>query len=258
MGPKPSITVQVENGPGNYYIALLHESGDKTQPESVLNPDTLDDSSVQDYLKGFYHDGWVYHMSPVGSNCYRSNPENIYRFGYMVPDIVKVILISSDGTVYISDSLDVKEFNAQITYDVTTGTLNEKPDTGKPLKRAGLMMTFLVLTLALELIILKLFKYPLSKRNTVSFIIINVLTNIPYTGFLLLGLFDRANLPVILLVPFMELIITIVESVFYVFALRDGSGKKTGLKNFLYGIVANVFSAVMGDAVIIGFWTMTP
>ncbi|MBR3643180.1 MAG: hypothetical protein IKN57_06690 [Parasporobacterium sp.] len=254
MGPKRSITVQVKNGPSDYYLALLQCPKGTTGSESELFLDPVDDSSVQAYLKDFYHEGWVYHVSPVGPNYYKSDSEHRYNFGYMVPDIVRVILISSDGTVYLSDRLDVEEFNAKITYDVAAGTLDEQPDTYKPLRRAILMITCLVLTLALELLILKLFRYPFTKHNIICFTIINVITNIPFTFLLLFGLFDRASLPLVVIMFFMEIIITIVESVFYLFTLRSRSGEKRKFKNFLYGIVSNVFSAVMGDVIIFVFW----
>ncbi len=254
MGPKRSITVQVKNGPSDYYLALLQCPKGTTGSESELFLDPVDDSSVQAYLKDFYHEGWVYHVSPVGLNYYKSDSKHRYNFGYMVPDIVRVILISSDGTVYLSDRLDVQEFNAKITYDVAAGTLDEQLDTYKPLRRAILMITCLVLTLALELLILKLFQYPFTKHNIKCFTIINVLTNIPFTFLLLFGLFDRASLPLAVIMFFMEIIITIVESVFYLFTLRSRSGEKRKLKNFLYGIVSNVFSAVMGDVIIFVFW----
>ena len=257
MGPKPSIKVQVVNGPLDYYTALLREQSERVDTNSELTLDVVDDETVHDYLEDFYYDGWVYHKSPVGGNCFKSNLENEYKYGYMVPDVVRVILISSDGTVYLSDSLDVREFDASITYDVKAGTLTEKLDTFKPVRRAILMLTCLVLTLGLEFIILLLFRYPLTKNNIIWFFAINVLTNIPFTFALLIGLFDRASIVMMVIPIFMEVIITIVESVFYIFTLKDKSGEKKRVKNFFYVVVANIFSALMGDVIVYVFWMIS-
>ncbi|MCR5733431.1 MAG: hypothetical protein K6G22_02385 [Lachnospiraceae bacterium] len=52
-GPKRSITVHVENGPSDYYVALLQCPKGTTGRESELFLETVDDLSVQDYLKDF-------------------------------------------------------------------------------------------------------------------------------------------------------------------------------------------------------------
>ena len=253
VGPKPSINVKVFNGPSDYYIALLKKS-ESTKTNSELHMDTVDYSSVCDYLENFCYDGWIHHTTPLGFEIDKSNSRNEHKYGYMVPDIVRVIIISSDGTVYISDSLDVREFNAYIYYDVATGTLTENLGVSRPVKRLMLLIICLLLTLGLEFIVFKLFKYPFTKRNILCFIIINVATNIPFTYALLAGLLDWANIIFMQLLLFLEVIITIVESVFYIFALKEKTGEKKKLKNFLYGVVANVFSAVMGDVFMLFYW----
>lgn len=61
MGPKRSITVQVKNGPSDYYLALLQCPKGTIGSESELFLDPVDDSSVQAYLKDFYHDSIYSH-----------------------------------------------------------------------------------------------------------------------------------------------------------------------------------------------------
>ena len=252
MGAKPSITLTVVNGPKSYYVALLTDVRDKQGDNSELKLENVDSDSVRAYLEDFQYDGWDFFQSPVGSNIFEYHSENEFYFGYMVPDRVRVILISSDGTVYISDELDVEDFDSQITYDVQAGTLTEKLDEYKGVRGVLYVILCFVLTLVFEFLILKLFRYPLTRWNVICFNIINMLTNIPLNAVnYFLGM--KADLPLLVIWFFLEILIIFIEGIFYIFTLKDKEGHRRKFKNFAYGVIANVFSAVMGFAILIAF-----
>ena len=252
-GAKPSITLRVENAPQDYYVALLDNWLGKDGQNSELKLDEVNDETVKAYLESFIYDGWYMFDNPVGKNIRRSNPENEYDFGYMVPDPFRVIVISTDGTVYISEVLDQKEFNADCTYDVATGTLTEERG-AKVARRIIYIAICYILTLCFELIVLVLFKYPLNLRNIICFLLINTLTNIPFNCYIMNS---TAGLPVIVMGFFLEILIILVEGFFYAFTLRDAEGNMRFGKSFLYGVVANIFSEVMGIVLLIVYAFIT-
>ena len=246
MGPKPSITIHVENGPSEYYLALLCSPRGITGTNSDLKLENVNEVTVQNYLKDFFYDEWVFSESPVGDNIISSRDTTEFYFGYMVPDDFKVIIISTDGTVYLSDHINPEEFNADITYDVATGKLTETIE-DRTLRHSIYVVVCYLLTLAMELVVLLLFKYPFNKRNLFCFLLINTITNIPFSIFLIN---QRASIPMIIIWFFLEIIIMLLEGVFYLITLRDAEGRRRKLKSFLYGVVANIASATLGTIIL--------
>ncbi len=251
MGPKPSIDLTVVNAPESYYVALLAnwatpEERGVPNVNSELKLDDVNDESVVEYLKGFLYDGWFYHETPVGDSYYRSNVENRYIFDYSVPNPFKVIIIDADGEVYISDVLGQEEFNATCVYDMATGTLVENR-TNQVLGRISYVAGCYVITLVVEGIILKLFRYPFTKRNVFSFLFINTVTNIPLNHYLVYGSLSgiAAAFFILFFWPLIEVAIMLIEGAFYAYMLRDRDGKNRVTRGFVYSLVANIASATM-------------
>ena len=255
MGAKPSIDLKVVNGPDDYYVALLGKGRDvEGRENSELKLEEVNDESVEEYLKAFVNDGWTCFVSPnVHDLGNRSNETGEYYHSYMVPDPFRVIVIGTDGNVFLSSELDQEEFNSKCTYDVAAGTLTEEIDKNKDIKKAGYVALCLIVTLVSELIVLKLFRYPFSKVNLICFFIINVITNLslniwlvkcsssPMAGFIFL-------IPMYVLEP----LIIIIESIFFAGVLKDAEGKRHPIKSLIYGVVANIFSVVVGLIVLCG------
>ena len=239
------------NAPESYYVALLAnwatpEERGVPNVNSELKLDDVNDESVVEYLKGFLYDGWFYHETPVGDSYYRSNVEDRYIFDYSVPNPFKVIIIDADGEVYISDVLGQEEFNATCVYDMATGTLVENR-TNQVLGRISYVAGCYVITLVVEGIILKLFRYPFTKRNVFSFLFINTVTNIPLNHYLVYGSLSgiAAAFFILFFWPLIEVAIMLIEGAFYAYMLRDRDGKNRVTRGFVYSLVANIASATM-------------
>ena len=257
MGAKPSISITIENGPKEYYIALLEKRdyGIENTVESSTNVivQNVDDEGVYNFLKTFRYDGYVFFESPVGSNVKKSdkneNPEEIYHFTYMVPSDFRVILIDTDGNLYLSESHTKKEFKAICTYDVATSSIVEEEGKSRIISIITIIICF-ILTLVIEFLILIGFRYPLIKRNVLVFLITNALTNIPYNIFLI-STVSRIDVMLILINFFAEIIITLIETLIYCFTLLNKEQMVKYGKNILYGILANIASSILGSIVII-------
>ena len=247
IGPKPSIRVTLENAPSDYYIALLKPAKEE-KTNSSLSLDQVDDKSVNAYLKSFYYEGWEWYEQPVLLNVFRNGGEsNTHRFGYMVPTFFRVIVIASDGTVFISNEVERQEFNAVFTYDVATGTLTEKLQ-NTVVKRWLKVAICFVLTLVIEFIVLVLFGYPKTKRNILSVLAANAITNIPMNIYLMwfYNWNPRNMIEPFFVILILEVYVFLVEIFFYRAFLKDKDGKKDTSKNIHYALAANAASLVIG------------
>ena len=120
MGAKPSISITIENGPDEYFVALLEKRNygieNTVETSTDVKVENVTEESVYNFLKSFRYDGYVFFESPVGSNVKKSdkneNPAEIYHFTYMVPSDFRVILIDTDGNLYLSESHTKMEFKA--------------------------------------------------------------------------------------------------------------------------------------------------
>ncbi len=247
MGPKPSITLTVENAPSDYYVALLTNKYSKDEQQSNLYLAEVNEESVNAYLESFSYDGWSWFQQPLHHDVRSKNEKGIYRFDYMVPNPFRVILISGDGRVLLSETLSQKEYNADCVYDAAEGTLKETGVGTKTLTRIISIVLCFVLTLVIELFVLWLFGYPFNKRNIIHFLIINTITQLSLNTFLI------ATVDGILLFVFggvyIEGFIMLTEGIYYAVTLRDKEGNRRGAKAFLYSIVANLSSIVIGSIV---------
>jgi hypothetical protein len=167
----------------------------------------------------------------------------------MVPSDFRVILIDTDGNLYLSESYTKKEFKAICTYDVATSSIVEEEGKSRIISIITIIICF-ILTLVIEFLILIGFRYPLIKRNVLVFLITNTLTNIPYNIFLI-STVSRIDVMLILINFFAEIIITLIETLIYCFTLLNKEQMVKYGKNILYGILANIASSILGSIVII-------
>lgn len=247
MGAKPSIEIHLVNEPDqHFYLALLTRERGSSGTNCELKLDDVNEETVQKYLEDFFYNDCQFFKSPVGQNIHEKQEDGTYYYRYMVPDDFKVIIICDDGTVYLSDNINPKEFDAVIVYDVDTGTLIEQIEnkTGRHILYIAICY---LLTLAFELMILKLFGYPFTKRNILCFILINTITNIPFNVF---QINQHSSIAMVLLWLFAEFLIMLIESIFYLITLRDSDGKPRRGKSFAYGVVANLVSTALGVAIL--------
>ena len=247
MGAKPSIEIRLVNEPDqHFYLALLTRERGGTGTNCELKLDNVNEETVQKYLEDFFYNDWQFFQSPVGQNIYEKQEDGLYYYGYMIPDDFKIIIICDDGTVYLSDNINPKKFDAVVVYDVDAGTLTEQIE-NKTGRHILYVVLCYLLTLAIELLILKLFGYPFTKRNIFCFVLINTITNIPFNIFLIN---QHSDIVMVILWLFAEFLIMLIESIFYLITLRDSEGKPRRGKSFLYGVVANLASAILGLAIL--------
>lgn len=234
MGPKPSITLTVENAPDEYYIALLNYLERDKKENSPLYVSDYDADVVKEYLDNFYYEGWDLFDWHGFKNA---DPEHRYTFTYMVPDPFRVLIITADGIVHISDKMDQHEYWCDCYYDFETGRITENivDTTWQRVYKIALGYIF---TLISEGFVLFIFGYPFIKENILSFIKINTITQIG------LNIISFNSIGFIFLFCFVisEFVIILVEAVYYTNRLKSKNNELRKAKNFIYGVAANLFS----------------
>ena len=266
FGPKPQLTVRVENAPQElYYLDLLAEgswdaedvdSSDGIEwsyhdKEDTLDPDLL--ALLRDNVPAGWHACVAQGTTgaPIYGELYSENTDasgnDLHVFGYHgVPSTYRIILVTQSGKVWISDTLERKVLQSSVTVhwaddpESTTVTI--------PSTVTGYLLQFLatlVPTLLIEGALLLLFRYSW-KKNWEAFLLVNVLTQ----GFLAIASVSvtaHSGVSAWYLFFFLlpaELIILLVE--LYLYA---GCGFLTGHSKgraAAYAITANLASAVLG------------
>ena len=254
IGAKPSVDITVENGPDDFYIALLDNYLTDENSEMVMQLEEFDPSSetIEEYLENFSYEGWYYYSFNSRDFYFEKNSSDTYSFTYMIPSVFRILIIEKNGKVTVSEPFDRREYQATVTYDVAANTITEHW-VGKEAKRIGTIALCFIFTLLAEGLMLKIFRYPFNKRNLISFLVINALTNIPLNRMLV---YSRGGWPVLFVYVFFEIVICLVEATFYCFTLVNADGTRHAGKNFGYGILANVFSIVMGIVLYMAYFVV--
>ena len=242
------IRIEVENPPeGTYYIALLekNQNTEGTLPSFESERQTYakkseEEQEILDFLFSFSYDGYIFHTTPVGSNCFQSNERHTYKFYYSVPKDFRVILISVDGPIYISEAVNRNHFNSECTFDAATGKLTEKPWSVSHYL-FSVVGCFLV-TFVIELVVMLFFTLSI-KRNFIRFLVTNIVTQILLNGSMFIldqaGIYGNAQLVMWL---FIEVVIIVIEIVSYCSHFKTKYNEVHKSINVGYAICANVLS----------------
>lgn len=245
-GPKPSITVNVKNGPEAYYIGLLHntEAGDRWLTSLRESPEVTKNEALKKLVD--YEDyNWKLHIPPVGDSYFLSTATGSYLFDYSVPSFFRVILVEFDGTVHVSNPIEKKGYNAVFDYDVTTGDITEDYTESNRHYAINALLCYFI-TLFFEGILLLLFDFG-QKKNWLHFLFINTLTQVLLNGFLVYSDWHGAStLDLLSLFLCLELAIFVIEAGYYALFLRTQTGDKKPSKSVKYAIAANLTSMVCG------------
>jgi len=246
MGPKPSIDIFVQNPPsGEYFLDLLinkdapydnipEEERAKYDPEKLGILEAYDEDG---WYPGLAHGTGVPMFGTLTGEM--KNGEMYHKFGYIVPNHFKIIIVTPDKQVLVSEELHKKVFHETFILDYNTMQVRK---TISPL--SGYLRQFamtLGATLIIEGVVLMLLGFSL-KKNWLVFLIVNLVTQVIMTavlGTVLIrsGLFNAY----IIFVP-LEIGILVAEAIAFRFLLRGHSpGRKIG-----YAILANVASAAAG------------
>ena len=248
MGPKPSITIHVNNAPEGqeYYIGLLGYWDGDIETEQYVYDDSLTEKENKacQIITEYDKSGWSLFRSPVGDAYYHSDETDTYTFDYMVPDHFKVILVTLDGNVYLSDDITKHKFNADFEYDVLTGSIKEDVFAGMGMYAVLVLFSF-ICTIVIEGLVLWMFKL-FNKHNIKYFFIINIVTQIILNGILIYTEYNGFGLMLLFIFPFTELLIIFIESKYYKKRRVNREGEVNSKRNILYGIAANIASVVGG------------
>lgn len=265
-GPKPQLTVRVENAPQEpYYLDLLaegdwNESGESSNDgvdwsyhgkEDTLDPALL--TSLRDNVPAGWHACVAQGTTgaPMWGELYAEGTDafgnDLHVFGYHgVPSTYRIILVTESGKVWISDTLERKVLQSSVTVHWSDDT--EHTTVTVPSTVTGFLLQFLatlVPTLLIEGILLLLFQYSW-KQNWKAFLLVNLVTQgVLAAASSVLNLQNGAALwnYFLFLLP-MEAVVLLIE--LYLYA---GRGLLTGHSKgraALYAVTANFASAVIG------------
>ena len=260
-GPKPLLTVKVENAPeGLYYLDLLEADREDVQPwddNRREDEDQPPDPDLAESLRSAVPEGWhactLDHTNgaPIWGDLLgqEAGDLRLHTFSYMgVPDTYRIILAPKDGEIWVSEVLERKTLQSSVTVDYET-----KAVTVPPVWKAYAvqLLCTLLTTLVIEGIVLVLYGFGRQKRNWPVFLLVNLVTQgglAVWTAhtFLSSGFWGWS---VLALIP-AELVILIVEMGAYALLLTGQPRSRAAA----YGFLANLFSAVLGLLAIEPVW----
>ncbi len=243
FGPKPRITVQVENPPPGAYCLDLLVPYDK--PYENTGGDT-DDPVMRAGLFSLTGQGWYPALAngtgmPLFGKL-TGEPDGdrmIHVFSYFgVPDRFRIIIATPDGRTVVSEAMDRSSFEYQVVFDYATGRATRQTlAAAYGLQLAG---TFAA-TIVIEGLILLLFRFPL-KKNGMVFLLANLGTQILLAAALGYALVSMGSMAAILAAIPAEAAVIVIESLVYARWLRPQRKNRA----VAYALVANLASAAAG------------
>lgn len=269
FGPKPQLTVRVENAPEElYYLDLLAEGPPSPYAEGSSGglpkeERTALDQALLAALTAAVPEGW--HCCVVQDTLIWGNivsDEDLFQFGYGLPDVCRVLIVTKSGETFLSEPFDRQVLQSSATVDWAVKTV-KTPSLWRGYA-AQFLATFLP-TLAIEGLLFLAFRL-WSKRNALVFLGVNLLTQggltlwtsvrtVRYGTFwaemirsdlkCALRFFDPGGLlhdfSDYWLLP-AELLILLAEAALYMKFFRDCSKKRAAL----YALCANLCSFLLG------------
>lgn len=249
MGPKPSINIKAVNMPDSTcYIDLLVEVNNAGE----VDPEFLEGEYNQNMvrlLSSYYIDGWgpavVNDELVIFSDikCEILFGECTKHFGYMPPDRFKIVVISEDGNIVVSNIVEKNTFDSTIDFDYKTGIASERK------VFSSIFLQFLItcsLTLLIEGLILLAFKFSFKKYWLVV-LLVNILTQILLTAAISISMLAAGLFGAIFAYLMAEFIIFIIEGVIFGVVLKQ---HKVG-RRVLYALTANIMSFAFGLFILI-------
>lgn len=241
IGPKPSITITVTNlGEGDYKATLL---GNRSTGPHLLYEGEADNTSG-DIGKYVGEDGF---SSFEDTSFTISKEKNSFTWGYYPPDPFKVLIIDQDNNYYLSEVMSCYAFYSYYEATLDSGVIElTKSKSVTQTKDICSFFLRLIGTLIIETLIALLFMYR-SKKELLTILIINTITQIGLNVFVSLSNYYSGKLETMFAYFGFEIIIVIVEAIVYLLVFKE---KK--LKAILYSIVANVVSFGLGLIIFMG------
>ena len=245
-GAKPETEITVVNAPGeDYYIALLATDGIRSSDHS---PDTTAGDKENEIIKTIeeYEDPDGYYLFKNFNKFYmHSNKDNRYLFfgqGGVLPKTYKIMIVTLAGEIKVSPAISQKAFWAKMSYDYSSNTITEDYN-GVYTRCIPWVFVFFFITLFNEGLILLAFNL-FRKKNLLPFFIINVITQLILNAINIVWYLSGANGKYFLAWIAAEVVITVIEALWYSKKLIRKDGSVSVKRNFLYAIAANHVSAL--------------
>lgn len=259
MGPKPSVKIMIENIPEQQFVLALLTKDDEHEDRrdhlkektDMADPCALMKQKIYEYEV----DGWKLAFSPSGTPfmvdadydglTMRSSDGRV-QFTYYAPSNFKVMLVTEDGSQYVSNEITTTRFSAECIYDQATCELTENLEAYQEHDRQeyyGMAKIYLVGTLMVEGFLLILFGLS-QAGNLPIFFLANILTQIymHMDGWYYETHYGSGGMAGVIHYIVKEALIILVECLLYAFFMKQKNGKK--LRVILYAIIANLVSMV--------------
>lgn len=257
-GPKASINITIGNPPsGTYYVALLENRDSRPAVNDRSYTGVADDDHrIADMLYEYEEDGFCLYCYGGGVSSLTSSERmgvpDFINYHYMVPSTFKVVIVTPDGNMKVSNAVTRKAFDAEFIYDYAGNTLTEVNVYNNYIPRLLAESAIcLGITLILEGLLLLCFGL-FRLKNLIPFVIINLVTQALLFGFNAGARYWEPVFPYYFWMWLgMEFIILVIELLWYRNKLRTKKDKVSPLRNSLYCITANVVSACIDIPVLI-------
>ena len=262
-GPKPKLTVKVENAPEElYYLDLLAEGEYEHEGDSDFSSLSDEERAALDAemlaaLRAAVPEGWHACLAQgvngppiwgdlVGEDA--GNGTQLHTFGYVgVPRTYRVLIVTESGESWVSDVLHRATLQSSVTVDWAAKTA------AAPSATAAYLLQFfctLLPTLLIEGALLLLYGYR-SRRSWLVFLLVNLVTQGAFAVYLAVTVLNHgvSGWSLLFYLP-VEVVITVVESLLYRRLLTERNWERA----VGYAIVANVCSATVGALLIDPLW----
>lgn len=254
LGPKPQFDLTVKNAPSEDYFVALISREKAVSVEFQPNPRLSEkENEIVRMIFEYDEDGYkLFENGSMGLGDYyhRSNSGSTYRFfgsRGVLPDSYKILLITFDGEIYVSNEITQKFLHAKCVFDCETGILKENKlafaSFGSWMYEVFICF---VITIIIEGMLIALFML-WHRENAKWFFLTNALTQLFLNIMVFLGEYYGTGI-----ISFgtyyliLELSITVIEALVYRKRLRKVDDKVSPALNIFYAIVANAASAFGG------------
>jgi len=263
-GPKAGLTINCVNLPeGEVYLDLLindppflNEEGMRYGTYSWGEDPEYYNKDMLAILKAYNVDGWRPALvtgvsSPIWGELRLSveGGRATAHFGYFgVPDRFKIIVVTENGNVVVSNLIERKAFDSVVDFDFATGEAAERNPMLQVIRQFAIILP---VTLVVELLILLLFRFSL-RQNWKPFLFINLGTQIALHSVIALAITWGGGTVAFFAFIGMEGVILIAEILLFIFLLKQHSK----LRRAMFALAANAASFFVGMIMMIVFLGM--
>ncbi len=247
-GPKPSVSITLENMDGRVCYGTLLSRTESTGPAHAWDGS---EESIQDY--GDDHSVWqamADYKDPDGfyflQQYWRCDENRGFTWSYYPPKTFKILLYYPDTGAFVSSGvLERYAFDSYYTANLADGAMTVRRSFNYTAQIVGLAGR-MVITILIELGIALLFSFR-EKKLLRLILLVNVVTQLALNAALFAINYAEGPWAMVILYVPLELAVIIVEAAVYCLAFRRATERKIAAgKIILYALAANVASFVLG------------